>query len=144
MSDIETIKKLRLTDHTCNIPNFSCPPWSEAFLVTSCNAVHEAWNDLKIAEHSRKHQCMRYIVYANNQCEGKPLTKCQRLATAHLKSDITNMFPHKIEIVKGMKVMVLLNISTDADLANSTRGVIEDIILDPKEDAHTSSSPITL
>lgn len=143
-SDIEVIKKLRLTDPACDIPDFSCPPWSEAFLVTSRNAVCEAWNELKITEHSHNHEYTKYIVYADDQCDGKPLTKCQRLATAHITSDVTNTFPHKIEIVKGMKAMVLLNISTDADLANGTRGIVEDIILDPREERHTSSSPITL
>ena len=33
-----------------------------------------------------------------------------------------------------MKVMVTLNLSTDKDLANGTRGTIEEIILDPRED----------
>ena len=33
-----------------------------------------------------------------------------------------------------MKAMVLLNIATDADIANGTRGKIQDIILDERED----------
>ncbi len=33
----------------------------------------------------------------------------------------------------GMKAMVLMNLSTDADLANGSRGIITDILLDPRE-----------
>ena len=32
-----------------------------------------------------------------------------------------------------MRAMVLLNMATDADLANGSRGIIKDIILDPRE-----------
>ena len=36
----------------------------------------------------------------------------------------------KIKMAVGMKAMVTMNISTDADLVNRTRGVLTDIILD--------------
>jgi ATP-dependent exoDNAse (exonuclease V) alpha subunit len=52
---------------------------------------------------------------------------------AHLKLDETNHLPHKVELVIGMKAMVTMNISTETDLANGSRGVVEDIILDPRE-----------
>jgi hypothetical protein len=92
-----------------------------------------AWNDLMLTEHAQKSNQIKYEIYANNQCNGQPLTKQQRLAVAHLNLNKTNHLPHKVEIVKGMKAMVLMNISTESDLANGTRGVIEDIILGPKE-----------
>ena len=44
---------------------------------------------------------------------------------------------HRIEIAIGMKVMVTLNLATEADLANRSRGIIEDIVLDPRERLHT-------
>jgi hypothetical protein len=34
----------------------------------------------------------------------------------------------------GMKVMVLLNVATEADIANRTRGEIKDIVLDEREE----------
>ncbi|SJL03171.1 uncharacterized protein ARMOST_06517 [Armillaria ostoyae] len=40
----------------------------------------------------------------------------------------------KVEIAIGMKAMVLMNIATEADITNGTRGTIEDIILDSRED----------
>ena len=42
-------------------------------------------------------------------------------------------FHTRIEIAVGMKAMVMINISTDTDLANGTRGAITDIILDHRE-----------
>ena len=33
----------------------------------------------------------------------------------------------------GMKIMVTLNLATEADLANGSRGTIEDIVLDSRE-----------
>ena len=38
-----------------------------------------------------------------------------------------------VEMAIGMRVMILINLSTQAEVANSTRGMIEDIILDPRE-----------
>ena len=39
-----------------------------------------------------------------------------------------------VHMARGMKAMVLLNIATEADIANGTRGVIQDIILDEREE----------
>ena len=142
--DIESIKKLVLTHPDCNIPDFSRSPWSESILVTSRNGVRCAWNELMLREHTRKSSQVIYVVYANDHANGQPLTKRQRLATAHLTSDETKHLPHKIEIIKGMKAMVLMNISTDSDLANGSRGIVEDIILDPREGEHTRSASICL
>ena len=63
----------------------------------------------------------------------QPLTKQQQLAVVHLKLDDTNHLLHKIELVIGMKAMVTMNISTEMELANGLRGVVEDIILDLRE-----------
>ena len=142
--DIESIRKLVLTHPDCDIPNFSQPPWSETILVTSRNAVRSAWNKLKLREHACKSGQITYVVHANDQINGQPLTKRQRLAAAHLTLDETKSLPHKLHIVKGMKVMILMNISTDSDLANGSRGIIEDIILDPREIEHARSSSISL
>jgi hypothetical protein len=40
---------------------------------------------------------------------------------------------HRLEIAVSMKVMVTLNLAIEADLANSSRGTIKNIILDPRE-----------
>jgi len=35
-----------------------------------------------------------------------------------------------------MKAMILFNLSTEAEIANGTRGTIKDIVLDPREEIH--------
>jgi ATP-dependent exoDNAse (exonuclease V) alpha subunit len=40
----------------------------------------------------------------------------------------------RIEMATGMKAMIVFNLSTEADIANGTRGTIRDIILDPREE----------
>ena len=131
--DIAAMKKLVLTNPDCDIPDFLRPPWSDTILITSRNCVRNRWNELMLEQHARRAGQIKYVLYAFDRTNGQPLTKQQRLAVAHLKLDDTNNLPHKVELVIGMKAMVTMNISTDTDLANGSRGVVEDIILDPRE-----------
>ena len=63
----------------------------------------------------------------------------QKYIVASMKADDSNRqtgtqwLKHRIEVAIGMKVMVTLNLATEADLANGSRGLIQDIILDPRE-----------
>ena len=131
--DIVAMKKLVLTNPECDIPDFTQPPWSDTILVTSWNCVRNRWNELMLEQHTRRAGQIKYVLYAFDRTNGQPLTKQQQLAVAHLKLDDTNHLPHKVELVIGMKAMVTMNISTETDLANGSRGVVEDIILDPRE-----------
>lgn len=54
--------------------------------------------------------------------------------------DQTYHLPHKIELVIGMNAMVTTNISPEMDLANGSRGTVEDIILDPRERFHDNDT----
>lgn len=56
-----------------------------------------------------------------------------RLAVAGLKEKDTKNLSDMIEIAVGMKAMILVNLSTEGEVANSTRGTIHNIILDPRE-----------
>ena len=57
-----------------------------------------------------------------------------KLAIAGLKDDATKNLKMRVELAVGMKAMVVLNIATEADLANGTRGTIEGLVLDPREE----------
>lgn len=140
--DIANIRKLVLTSPECNIPNFTLPPWNETILVTLRNSVRTSWNEFMLTQHACRTTQNRYVVYAHDRTNDQPLTKQQRLAVAHLKLEDTNNLPHKIELVIGMKAMVMMNISTATDLANGSRGIVEDIILHPKERLELSGSSI--
>ena len=52
---------------------------------------------------------------------------------AGLKEKNTKNLSDRIEVAIGMKAMIQVNVSTEGEVANSTRGTIRDIILDPRE-----------
>jgi ATP-dependent exoDNAse (exonuclease V) alpha subunit len=77
----------------------------------------------------------KYIVSAEDTSTGtgeEPDVKT-KLAVAGLRDDVTKNLKRRVELSVGMKAMVVLNISTEADIANGTRGTVEAIILDPRE-----------
>ena len=137
--DIAEIKKLVLTNPLCDVPNFSESPWDDAVLVTPRNAVRTFWNEQMLDSHCRKTGEAHYIFYALDSYKGQPLSRQERLTVAHMKLEQTANLPNKVDLAVGMKVMVLQNIATHADLANGSRGIITDIILHPDEDAVTNA-----
>jgi len=44
----------------------------------------------------------------------------------------------QVELAVGMEVMVTYNVVTDLDVTNGARGVVEKIVLDPKEEAYSA------
>ena len=139
-TDIAEIRKLVLTNRECHIPDFSLPPWNDTILVTPRNSVRCAWNNVMLAQHTRNSGDIKYVLYAHDSCKTHPLSSQERLAIAYLKVDQTNHLPNKVELVIGMKAMILANISTDSDLANGSRGIIENILLDPREEVQELST----
>ena len=60
-----------------------------------------------------------------------------KLAIAGLKDYVTKNLKMRVELSVGMKAMVVLNIATDADIANGTRRTVEGFVLDPREKSTT-------
>ena len=60
-----------------------------------------------------------------------------KLAIAGLKDDVTKKLKMRVELSLEMKAMVVLNIATDADIANGTCGTVEGFVLDPREKSTT-------
>ena len=57
---------------------------------------------------------------------------------AGLKDETTRNLKMRVELAVGMKAMVVLNIATEADVANGTRGTVKGFVLDPRE---TNTTP---
>jgi len=76
----------------------------------------------------------KYIISAENTVKptGETPNQTTRLAIAGLKDDATKNLKMRVEVAIGMKAMVVLNIATEADLANGTRGTVEALVLDPR------------
>jgi len=132
--DIEEIEKLRI-DNTSLQTDFSKPPWNEAILITPRHSVRRRWNEEAIKRHCASSGQRRYIVTAEdtlrNSNETLPMEA--RLAIAKLKNEKKGKLTDTTTLAIGMKAMVILNIATEADIANGTRGTIVDIVLDPRE-----------
>jgi len=140
--DLDEMRNLTLTNPKCVVPDFTKVPWDEAVLITPRNSVRDAWNRLSVRKHCAKTANVLYIFDAEDtmgDCR-TPLNMEQKVLVAAMKTtgskvaNGTKKLTHRIELVVGMKVMVTLNLATEADLANGSRGIITDIVLDPRED----------
>ena len=63
------------------------------------------------------------------------LNNNMQLVIAGLNKKHTNKLSDHIEVTVGMKAMIKVNVSTEGEVANGTRGMICSIILDPREEA---------
>ncbi|KAH8979449.1 hypothetical protein EDB86DRAFT_2761638, partial [Lactarius hatsudake] len=131
--DIIEIRKLVLGSSPGNLPDFTRSPWNDTILITPRNAVQSLWNARMLKQHCRRTGHTRYTFYALDSCKWSPLSLQRRLEIAHLKLDKTNHLPHKVDIAIGMKAMLLYNTAPHAGLANGSRGIVIDIVLDPRE-----------
>jgi hypothetical protein len=136
-TDLDEIQKLVLNDPRCDVPDFSKAPWDQAILVTPRHSVRNIWNDHSLAKHCAKTGNQRYIIPADDTLrDGTEISMEIKLAVAGLE-DKKAKLPAIIQLAIGMKAMVLLNIATEADIANGTRGEIQDVILDEREEPST-------
>ncbi|KAJ2913508.1 hypothetical protein MD484_g6899, partial [Candolleomyces efflorescens] len=141
--DMEEFQKLVLTDRRCDVPDFSAPDWKHVVLVTPRHSVRRRWNNLALIKHCAEGGHRRYIIRAEDidKTTGELPRIDYRVAIASLKGKEKGKLEDEIEIARGMKVMVVANISTEADMANGTRGTIEDIWVDPDEPGRGWSRP---
>lgn len=133
--DINEVQKLVLTNPNCEVPDFTKPPWCDATLITPRNAAKDLWNSAALERHSRMSGNRKYIVSAEDTVveTGEAPDQKTRLVAAGLKDNVTKNLKRQVELSVGMKAMVVLNIATEADVANGTRGTVHGIILDPRE-----------
>jgi len=120
----------------CPKTDFNRLPWSEAILITTRHTVREAWNTACLEWHCKLTGNIKYIVPSEDYINGsgQSLSNDLRYTIAGMKRSTTGKLPDRIELAIGMKAMILFNLSTDAEIANGTRGTIRDIILDPREE----------
>ncbi len=122
--------------------NFSAAPWSEAILVTSCHGPRDQWNQAALRRHccisgQRLYTCPAEDTAGRSRVE---LTMEEKVTVASMRAKQTARLDHKVQIAIGMRAMVLINITTEADIANGTCGIIQDIILDSRETIPESSA----
>ncbi|KAF9530310.1 hypothetical protein CPB83DRAFT_851365 [Crepidotus variabilis] len=71
--------------------------------------------------------------YRSQQMKRETLQGYRKSKIYCMDSKRTGKLTDRVEIAIGMKIMVVLNVATEANIANGTRGTITDIILDPRD-----------
>ena len=134
--DIKEVRKLILTNPECEVPNFAKAPWCDATLITPRKAAKDLWNSAALERHCCMTGNRKYIIPAEDTLikigSSKPDQRT-RLAVVSLKDEMTKNLNRQVELSVGMKAMVVLNIATEADVANGTHGMVHRIALDPRE-----------
>ena len=139
--DLQEIRKLVLTNNMCDVPDFNQIPWDDVILVTPCNIMRWKWNAVVLQQYCRKSQNMLYICQVEDVVgkERRQPTMEEMTIVAGLDpEDDLHRLHTRIEVTIGMRAMVTMNISTEADLANGTQGTVTDIFLDPRERLESS------
>ena len=133
--DIRIIRSLILNRPECPKTDFDSLPWSEATLITTRHTVREAWNAACLKRHCKATGNIRYVVSSEDYVNGtsEELSNDVRHCVAGMKEQDTRKLSDRIEIAIGMRA-ILFNLSTEAEIANGTRGTIRDIVLDPREE----------
>jgi hypothetical protein len=93
---------------------------------------------LQASGHCKRAGEVLYVMNAEDTTgrDRRPLTSKERLTVAQMEISNTEHLENRVELAVGMEAMVTQNISTDASLANGSRGVVVDIVLDPHEGWH--------
>ena len=149
-TDIDMLRSLVLTNPHCEETDFSQPPWSDAVLVTPRHTVRTQWNEAASHRHCARTGVQLFHCPAEDTIKGRSLSMLERLMVAQKKTRQSRNrqehggLPHQVDIAIGMKVMVTLNVDTELDVANGTRGELIDIVLDPREPPIAHEQEVTL
>nr|GAT44292.1 predicted protein [Mycena chlorophos] len=143
--DLAMLRSLRVDGSVGGKTRWTEQPWDSAVLVTPRHSARILWN----AESLRKHQAVTghhvYRCQAEDRISrtGAELSMRERFLVAQRKTKHCGRLAEHVELAVGMRAMVLLNISTAAELANGTRGEIVDIVLDVRERLPLPEDPET-
>lgn len=136
-SDLGEIRKLLLIDDSYPRPDFMVDPWADAVLVTPRHGVRTKWNSAALMKHCANSGERMFISVAEDSVgsERQKPHLAHRVTIAGMKTKDTHDLESEVELAVGMSIMVMSNIATEADLANGQRGIITDIVLDPRDSA---------
>ncbi|KAJ8516236.1 hypothetical protein ONZ45_g6447 [Pleurotus djamor] len=136
---VTMLQQLVMSDPSCQDTSLNSPGWKDAALVTPRHAVREPWNKSALRKDCAERGEQIYVCPAEDTIRKRPPTRLERYVIAQRRTARKDSFarrrdlPKRIELAKGMKVMVTTNLATDLDITNGARGVIVDIILHPDE-----------
>ncbi|KAF7345952.1 ATP-dependent DNA helicase [Mycena venus] len=110
------------------------PSWAMATLITPRHSAKMAWNAEMLEKHCAVSGERLYVCQAQDtKDDNGNLTLDETICITGMKTNEMVKLTERVKIAVGMWAMILLNIATESDLANSTRGTVMDIKLDPWE-----------
>ena len=132
LEDVQMVESLILANCT-ETTRFDQQPWNRCVLLTPRNATRNPWNAEFATRMFIEDRRWIYVSKAEDiPCEGQ-LSMHDRWLIAGAGQVGTSKLEETLEVAVGMRVMILINLSTQAEVANGTRGTVEDIVLDPRE-----------
>ncbi|KIL66818.1 hypothetical protein M378DRAFT_74627, partial [Amanita muscaria Koide BX008] len=118
--------------------------WTDAVLVTPRNAVKSKWNTAAARRHCQRTHQQLMIFPAEDTKKGRAVLSVEeRLALTKRRFDAKarqvdrSQLEHEILLAEGMKVMLVTNVQTDFDMANGSRGVVQQIFWIPESQKET-------
>ncbi|KAM6498483.1 hypothetical protein JOM56_006431, partial [Amanita muscaria] len=146
--DVDEARRLVLDHPDCPKTDFTTDPWKNAILITPRHSVRHAWNEASLERHCRLTGQKCYRAPADDTLRLRtgqaPIPMIAKLAIAGLNEKSTGRLPDHIDLAIGMKAMVVLNLSTEKEIANGTRGTLEGLVLDPNDEPTVSDDGIVL
>lgn len=139
--DLHELHSLVLADS--NVPDFSEAPWKDTILVTARHAVRTRWNSAALRKTCEDSHVPLVRILSDDSINGLCLSPVQReivrIAEEKRKQRIENMLeknllPREIELAVGAKVVITENIATQFHMVNGARGVVTNILLDPRDE----------
>src|SRR6201999_1078002 len=115
-------------------------------LVTPRHVVRNKWNLRSLEQHSDITGHQIFIWDSEKTVNGKLADdrSAYELEVHRQRSRNKTSIASKLCLAVGAEVMVTVNLDTDIDLANGTRAVIQDIVLDPNEPAISADQIVNL
>ena len=130
--DVEMVESLILAN-CVPTTRFDWQPWNRCVLLTPRNATRKPWNEEFATRMFVEDRRWIYVSKAEDiPLEGQ-LSMHDKWLIAGAGQVGTSKLEELLEVAVGMRVMILINLSTQAEVANGTRGTVENIILDPRE-----------
>lgn len=123
--------------------------WQNAILVTPRHEVRIQWNKEANRRHCQRNNKQLFISPAEDTYCGRALTEYERLCAATKRPSAgrddfsgKNGLPEELELAVGMQVMITTNVETELDMANGSRGVIQRIIFDQRENIENQNDAV--
>jgi hypothetical protein len=136
---LDLLRNLIITNPNSPQTNYNEEPWKSAVLITPRHAVRRLWNTAAAKKTCVNNGKPLLLSTAIDLVDGKPLSLAERfgvLTKAGEKKDGGEEragLMKTVELTIGMPVMVTLNVHTELDIANGSRGEIVGIVLHPLE-----------